>query len=248
MAEAQRPLTLRRPRRLIAARRRPTPRARLHYPPRLASEHDGPPSKGLPQSLSGKTPWPRPSLARQRALPLRIGSITMQAALRRRAAHNGLELSCPAARATPAPFSRILAGESRSSFPHASRVSCSELLCVPQIKTRPHRHDLFHHFLHPLAPAASRLPSRATVLDLRPPPADLPPPRGRQPAGPSLACLAPTCGQDSTHRLTLTHPKSTTPPERPHFWPHLPPLDSPSPARDHPLAPPPARLWLCRQG
>ena len=93
-AEAQRPLTLRLPRRLIAARRRPTPRARLHYPPRLASEHVGPPSKGLPQSLSSKTPWPRPSLARQRGLPLLIGSITMQVALRRRAAHNGWELSC----------------------------------------------------------------------------------------------------------------------------------------------------------
>jgi len=109
-ADAQRSITLRLPRRLIAARRRPTPRARLHYPPRLASEHDGPPSKGLPQSLSSKTPWPRPSLARQRGLPLLIGSITMQVALRRRAAHNGLELSCPAARAALDSLSRILAG------------------------------------------------------------------------------------------------------------------------------------------
>jgi hypothetical protein len=53
----------------------------------------------------------------------------MLASLRRRAAHNGLELSCPAARATVAPFSRILTGKARSNFPHASRVSCSELLC-----------------------------------------------------------------------------------------------------------------------
>jgi hypothetical protein len=41
---------------------------------------------------------------------------------------NGLELSCPAAQASLHPFSRILAGKSRSNFPHASRVSCSELL------------------------------------------------------------------------------------------------------------------------
>jgi hypothetical protein len=43
-------------------------------------------------------------------------------------APNGLELSCPAAQATVAPFSRILAGQSPSNFPRASRVSCSELL------------------------------------------------------------------------------------------------------------------------
>ena len=41
---------------------------------------------------------------------------------------NGLELSCPAARARAHPFSHIPAGKSRSNFPHASRVSCSELL------------------------------------------------------------------------------------------------------------------------
>jgi hypothetical protein len=41
---------------------------------------------------------------------------------------NGLELSCPAAQASSQPFSRNLAGQSRSNFPHASRVSCSELL------------------------------------------------------------------------------------------------------------------------
>jgi len=52
----------------------------------------------------------------------------MLGALRRRAAHNGLELSCPAARATPHSSSRIPAGKSRSNFPLASRVSCSELL------------------------------------------------------------------------------------------------------------------------
>jgi hypothetical protein len=40
---------------------------------------------------------------------------------------NGLELSCPAARATAHSFSRILAAKSRSNFPLASRVSCSEL-------------------------------------------------------------------------------------------------------------------------
>jgi len=51
----------------------------------------------------------------------------MLGALRRRAAHNGLELSCPAAQATSSPFSRNSAGKSRSNFPHASRVSCSEL-------------------------------------------------------------------------------------------------------------------------
>jgi hypothetical protein len=41
---------------------------------------------------------------------------------------NGLELSCPAAQAPLDPFSRILAGKSRSNLPLASRVSCSELL------------------------------------------------------------------------------------------------------------------------
>jgi hypothetical protein len=44
---------------------------------------------------------------------------------------NGLELSCPAARASPHPFSRILAGQSPPNFPHASRVSCSELFGGP---------------------------------------------------------------------------------------------------------------------
>jgi len=41
---------------------------------------------------------------------------------------NGLELSCPAARATVHSFSRILTGQSPPNLPHASRVSCSELL------------------------------------------------------------------------------------------------------------------------
>ena len=48
--------------------------------------------------------------------------------VQRDAPPNGLELSCPAARATAHPFSRILAGEARSNFPSASRVSCSEVL------------------------------------------------------------------------------------------------------------------------
>jgi len=86
----------------------------------------------------------------------------------RRAAPNGLELSCRASRIR----FRII------RFSAAGPVSCSELLCVPQSKTRPHRHDLFHHFLHPLAPAAIRLPYRATVLDHGPPPAALPPRSG----------------------------------------------------------------------
>jgi hypothetical protein len=41
---------------------------------------------------------------------------------------NGPELSCPAARAMVHSFSRILAGRTPSNFPHASRVSCSELI------------------------------------------------------------------------------------------------------------------------
>ena len=36
--------------------------------------------------------------------------------------------SCPAARETVDPFSRILAGKARGPFSAASRVSCSELL------------------------------------------------------------------------------------------------------------------------
>jgi len=43
-------------------------------------------------------------------------------------APNGLELSCPAARASAHSLSRMLAGQASSNFPHASRVSCSELL------------------------------------------------------------------------------------------------------------------------
>jgi len=43
---------------------------------------------------------------------------------------NGLELSCPAARATADSFSRILAGKALPKFPPASRVSCSELLGI----------------------------------------------------------------------------------------------------------------------
>jgi hypothetical protein len=41
---------------------------------------------------------------------------------------NGLELSCPAARATAHPFSRHLPGKEPTNLPHASRVSCSALL------------------------------------------------------------------------------------------------------------------------
>jgi hypothetical protein len=61
-------------------------------------------------------------------------------------AANGLELSCPAARASVASFSRILAGKSRSNFPHASRVSCSELFGEP--------HDL--PSVLPLSPHGNR--------------------------------------------------------------------------------------------
>ena len=42
---------------------------------------------------------------------------------------NGLELSCPAARATAHAFSRNSASKARPKFPPASRVSCSEWLC-----------------------------------------------------------------------------------------------------------------------
>ena len=40
----------------------------------------------------------------------------------------GIAGLCPLLRATAHSFSRILAGKSRSNFPLASRVSCSELL------------------------------------------------------------------------------------------------------------------------
>ena len=56
---------------------------------------------------------------------------------------NGLELSCPAARATAHSFSRILAGKSRSNFPHASRVSCSELLGGAGVQTGDMGNTLF---------------------------------------------------------------------------------------------------------
>ena len=61
----------------------------------------------------------------------------MLGALRRRAAHNGLELSCSAARAAAHSFSRNLAGKAGSNFPHASRVSCSELLCRRTVRSGP---------------------------------------------------------------------------------------------------------------
>jgi hypothetical protein len=41
---------------------------------------------------------------------------------------NGLELSCPAARALPQSLYGSLAGNTSPNFPDASRVSCSELL------------------------------------------------------------------------------------------------------------------------
>jgi len=80
----------------------------------------------------------------------------MLGALRRRAAHNGLELSCPAARATPHSFSRILAGKSRSNFPHASRVSCSELLCVRERQAGGRSATAPHHQTPAAAPHARR--------------------------------------------------------------------------------------------
>jgi hypothetical protein len=45
---------------------------------------------------------------------------------------NGFELSCPAAQTTAHPFSHNLAGQSSFKLPHASRVSCSELLGGPK--------------------------------------------------------------------------------------------------------------------
>jgi hypothetical protein len=65
-----------------------------------------------------------------------------------RAKPNGLELSCPAARATAHPFSLILAGKPPPNFPHASRVSCSEVFGGPQLLGAtmwldwPHHHQL----------------------------------------------------------------------------------------------------------
>ena len=41
---------------------------------------------------------------------------------------NGLELSCRAARAKPPPLYGNSGGKTSLNFPHASRVSCSELL------------------------------------------------------------------------------------------------------------------------
>jgi hypothetical protein len=41
---------------------------------------------------------------------------------------NGLELSCPAAQAAHDSLPRIPAGQAPSNSPHASRVSCSEVL------------------------------------------------------------------------------------------------------------------------
>jgi hypothetical protein len=49
---------------------------------------------------------------------------------------NGFELSRPAAQATVDSLSRILAGNEPTNFPHASRVSCSELLGRSFIRKR----------------------------------------------------------------------------------------------------------------
>jgi len=56
---------------------------------------------------------------------------------------NGLELSCPAAQATVDSFSHNFAGKSRSNFPHASRVSCSELLGGHGMNTRARLVELY---------------------------------------------------------------------------------------------------------
>ena len=89
---------------------------------------------------------------------------------------NGLELreaalwaSCPAPRATVHPFSHNSAGKSRSSFPHASRVSCSERLCenpefANRVPTSTPRawgaHADRPHFLLPSMPLLGLAPHR----------------------------------------------------------------------------------------
>jgi hypothetical protein len=89
----------------------------------------------------------------------------MLGALRRRAAHNGFELSCRA--------SRIRFRSSRS--PLLARSAAASCYAFLKPRPGPTGTTFFHRFLHPLAPAASRLPYRATVLDLGPPLAALPP-------------------------------------------------------------------------
>jgi hypothetical protein len=142
------------------------------------------------------------------------------------AAPNGIELSCRA--------SRIHLRSNR--FSAAGPVSCSELLGAPRPKALTQRHGPLSNYLATLAPAASRLPSRATALSNSPAIANLPARSRCLLAGPSLAGLAPTSGQCPTHLLSPTHQGSTAPPLGPHLWPLLPPLASPSPAKDPGLA------------
>jgi len=59
---------------------------------------------------------------------IRDGSSPEQAGGKRYWTPNGLALSCPAARASPPTLYGNSAGNTSSNFPHASRVSCSELL------------------------------------------------------------------------------------------------------------------------
>ena len=56
---------------------------------------------------------------------------------------NGLELSCPAARAMVHSFSLILAGKSHPNFPHASRLSYGELLGGGMVQTGDMGNTLF---------------------------------------------------------------------------------------------------------
>jgi hypothetical protein len=98
------------------------------------------------------------------------------------------------------------------------------------------RHGPLCNHIDTLAPAASRLPSRATALSHTSPIADPPPLAGPALAGPSSANLAPTRGQCSILLLRMTHHRSTAPPQIPHLWPLLPPLALPSPAKDPGLA------------
>jgi hypothetical protein len=66
----------------------------------------------------GEELWPRyPSIVPAQARP------------------NGLELSCPAARASRLSQYGILTGNASSNLPPASRVSCSELLGSSQVQS-----------------------------------------------------------------------------------------------------------------
>ena len=76
---------------------------------------------------------------------------------------NGLELSCPAARATVHQFSRILAGKAPANFPHASRVSCSELLCGLHRQAVGRRATVHHPQTPPAAHSRSPPPDFAST-------------------------------------------------------------------------------------